>query len=457
MGQNGAKSCLINNLVSGSVKDATLTVNNDKTFSFVGTTSGSGSLNICGENNGTEDVLGLPKGEYVLASDSTGLNSNTFLQVIGKDGNGNVTINAIVNSDGKKYTSFTVNEGDFVYWVRLAFPSGAVNVSAKAMICPKAWYDIDPTYQPYSETNQQLTSKTTGLWDNMMDNGAVNMCPNNATSKTDNEVTWTVNADKTVTAVVASTVVTAKELTLYINDDGSPNLVGKRVRLTGCPSGGSENTYRVHVARAESTDGSTGTPIDYGNGIEFTWLNNGSGTKAAVRIKIIEGCPAGTYVFKPMLSDPALNLSYDDYVPYAMTNRELTEDVKVLQSTNLGVPRKKLFRITGGSTSIKASIPTAGLSSYAIFGIKIMGFNDPDYFDAHIMGQLGSGNASVLRTTVYNLNSSSNVTASSAVNDGVLTITISGLKNNAFCNLEYFAQQSNFATTEQQDWTFVLA
>ena len=70
----------------------------------------------------------------------------------------------------------------------------------------------------------------------------------------------------------------------------------------------------------------------------FTWLNNASGTKANISLSVRSGYTVTEpLTFKPMLSLAPLNLSYDDYVPYAKSNQELTGNVESIDTdiTNL--------------------------------------------------------------------------------------------------------------------------
>lgn len=165
-------------------------------------------------------------------------------------------------------------------------------------------------------------AKTEPLWDNMMDNGAVNLLENSAASYTDpsGEVTWTVNSDGTVTAVVNQTTTETRRLSSVFSASRVNALIEKfgTLKLTGSPS----NKIDIYGKYSDNTyfaDEGTGTIID---------TTHGTVTQE-VRIQIEAGTTPQTFVIKPMLSDPSLNLSYNDYVPYAKTNRELTEETDV--------------------------------------------------------------------------------------------------------------------------------
>ena len=146
--------------------------------------------------------------------------------------------------------------------------------------------------------------------------GAKNLLPNNAKSQTINGVTFTVNADGSVTA--NGTATAAIDLVLCYD---LPSLYGGRYILSGCPSGGAVNKYRITAYRVDSIDGQSGSLFDIGNGLEFTYKNTTGNVRFIIYIE--NGVTVSNLTFKPMLrlaSDPD-----DTYQPYAMTNRELTE------------------------------------------------------------------------------------------------------------------------------------
>lgn len=186
----------------------------------------------------------------------------------------------------------------------------------KPMLSLVSDYDLDSMYEPYAMTNQQLTKETTGLIDNQNVNGAVNELENNNVTNVQTETTFTVNSDKTVTVTVASTTSAPRSMEFPFNfKKGTYKLTGNPVK----------DDAHIKMTFYNQTDAQN-IATDFGHGAVFT-IN---GTKrCSVYIDLRTGTPAGTYVFKPMISLASLNLSYDDYVPYAKSNRELTELTKV--------------------------------------------------------------------------------------------------------------------------------
>lgn len=148
--------------------------------------------------------------------------------------------------------------------------------------------------------------------------GAKNLLPNTATTQTINGVTFTVNADGSVTVNGAATAQAV--FSLYHENQSCP-YIGKAI-LSGCPSGGSGSTFDLRI-----TDDSVSSNTDYGDGVNIGITSTGSWTVAIV---IRNGYTANNLIFKPIIrlaSDPD-----STYVPYAMTNRELMEMFAVKES-----------------------------------------------------------------------------------------------------------------------------
>lgn len=174
--------------------------------------------------------------------------------------------------------------------------------------------DTDDTYQSYAKTNQQLTADTNGLWDNMMENGAVNLAINNMTNQSALGIDFTVGENGAITAsgtatgnirIDIGTVWLKKGITYRITDTSDLSESDQNQQLIVRTSGG---TWIM----ASSNTGDT--PNKHTPSNDF---------RAVVTIAITSGQTVSK-TFYPMVSI----VSYTGpYVPYAMTNRELTEDV----------------------------------------------------------------------------------------------------------------------------------
>ena len=228
-------------------------------------------------------------------------------------------------------------------------------------------YTRNSAYFPWAMTNRDLTRD--GLnhtsWTDISKVGAVNFLENNAVTTVDSTagLTYTVNADKSVIVSATSgeypfTVLANSNLLLY-EADGSEAYVGKQVKISGCPKGGSD-AYHIQAYRANSVDGSTGTIKEYGNGKIFDWLNDGSGIRAKVSVVIRKDLEMdGPLEFYPMLTLTNYN---GDYAPYAKTNKELTTE---LNETADGIHQTGSFNILPSSLELFKSMNTSSDGSWS--------------------------------------------------------------------------------------------
>ena len=167
---------------------------------------------------------------------------------------------------------------------------------------------------------EQIYSLNQGLTNSLADMnnvlGAKNLLPTTAITQTFNGVTFTANADGTVTVSG-----TATETTYYGIQYQGFKLPNKNLILSGCPSGGSSSTYELQVRSTESDSSQWQMIIDHGDSPSFVADNN---RVYVSYIGVMQGQTVSNLVFKPMLR-PA-SITDDTYVPYSMTNRELTDN-----------------------------------------------------------------------------------------------------------------------------------
>lgn len=173
---------------------------------------------------------------------------------------------------------------------------------------------LDSTYEPYFGSTAFPRSEQAVL-------GAYNIVQNNMVNHSKNDVTFTVTSDKIITLSGTS----SGDITVG-NDNGTIGSVKDlplgKYKLVGCPSGGSGSTYRLTIQNTAGTAWIT----DTGNGIEFTLTEGHTWDKLYIRAN--SGVNLTGKIFKPMITTD-LNATYDDYVAPAMTNKELTDKMKI--------------------------------------------------------------------------------------------------------------------------------
>ena len=157
--------------------------------------------------------------------------------------------------------------------------------------------------------------------------GAHNVCPNNATDVTKNNVAFTVLSDKKIQAVVNST--TSGYTQVVLNSDIMSSLLPDvPYILSGAPvkpAGASYRNYRLTIRRTSDTTIIATTEGNETSGAQFIITTAmAQGDTYYWELGIFENTTAQTIVFEPMI-----RLASDTdhtYAPYAMTNRELTEN-----------------------------------------------------------------------------------------------------------------------------------
>ena len=159
-------------------------------------------------------------------------------------------------------------------------------------------------------------SQITDVYKVMGEMGAWNMLtyPYVDTTKTSGHITFTDNGDGTITAngnndnsYIMFSLISANDANAIIQKYGS-------LVLSGCPTGGSTNTYCVYT---QST--TKGYLFDYGNGIVIDTAD----LTDSIYIQIRPNYSANNVKFYPALSPKKINY----YQKFTLTNRLLTDKV----------------------------------------------------------------------------------------------------------------------------------
>lgn len=174
--------------------------------------------------------------------------------------------------------------------------------------------EVDNLLTPITDDISSLYTADSDLRANiagLINDGAKNRLNVFATaSQTINGVTWTINADGTVTA---NNTATANSF-LYLIPNNSNIAFGEETFISGCPAGGSASTYEIQVAMQGGT-----TYHDYGNG-EFIPYNY---VYRYFVCCVRNGYTANNLIFRPMICDTWKYVITPVFVPYSPTNAEL--------------------------------------------------------------------------------------------------------------------------------------
>lgn len=330
------KNLLKNTATTKTTNGITFTVNDDKSITVNGTNILDKGVSI--------EICGLTDfGNRKLTASIGTADENVYL--------------ALYNS---RWSWIGTNESGVLTWdnkesrrVRLIVKAGATvnNVTVYPMI---RYADIiDDTYEPYKESvDTRLTKNKSDIAVTKSTLGyqCKNLLKNNAVTQTVSGVTFTINDDKSITVNGTATA----QISFMIN-----NKVGLGIGnyiLTGCPSGGSWNTFYLTAyassARLKSPDFGSGCKIE-------------NKTVTQVVISIASGYTANNLKFYPMLRDA--DIIDDTFEPYqpSLIDRCLLKDTAGI---NLGHAQSDSITIDNLSAYTALWINVAG----AVAGINFI-------------------------------------------------------------------------------------
>jgi hypothetical protein len=229
------------------------------------------------------------------------------------------------------------NYQSYICRIVVAGSSGdSVNATIKPMLIEKSIYDAGFTdYQPYSLSNAELTAKEQINEESISfisNNNVKNLSNLTITSNTVAGVTYTNNGDGTIPLKSGTANVNPTVLVL-----GGIDVKAGTYKLIGCPATGSDDSYRLDVRLGGQAIGG-----EYGDGVT---INIPTDSTILICIRIQQNYTVDNLLFRPMFRQ----IGDDTFVPYAMTNSELTTNI--LFNTNEGFLCKNLSPWSGGTAS----------------------------------------------------------------------------------------------------------
>lgn len=308
----GSKNILINEIKKTTNNGILCSVSDNGVMSLSGTTSSSYNAMFV-LYRGTDLI---PKtDDYVFYwGIATGSFSSYWMNIH------DYTDNTEINLTSSAYKTVTLTKGHDYRVALYCYKSYAISgtLSISPMICLKSDWDLDPSYQPPAKTNQLLTKEITGLIDNQNVNGAVNMLPTDIVTQVFKGATITHNSDGSYSVVkstadsqsgsILSTAFTLKAGTYYwcASQNGHSAI-------------GSDDCYCFIKGINGTVDWYRSTDFDVNRKWGVITLTQDSSIQFGIEV----GTGTSNFTFYPMISVASYN---GDYVPYAMSNRELTEE-----------------------------------------------------------------------------------------------------------------------------------
>ena len=235
-----------------------------------------------------------------------------------------------------------------------------------------------------------------------------NLLKNTARTLTTNGITFTVLDDGSVRA--NGTATADAGLTIVFT------LLNGNYYFNGCPSGGSNSKYNVYVwdvtanARAKKWDKTTNVTNDIGSGSQEVYIDNAHSYQMTMRV--MSGQTVSNIVFKPMIR--LASITDDTYVPYAMTNRELTE---------ITSPTVTVTKTSGAWNTSSASCRISGNVAHLV--ITLAGTGTAVSAGSNAFVGTVSGIAPIISASLVGYVSSFAIVAQLAT-DGTLTVRLTG-------------------------------
>ena len=295
-----------------TINGITSTVNADGTVILNGTATAATSF-IFFEHS--DNKYSLPEGNYtVSAVAESGTYTGTVTHILRatEGGSGVIKCDKNIGVEG----TFNIPSEEYIgYQINIASGASLTNLKIAPMI--RLASDIDSTYQPYAKTNRDLTVENEVLT---------------------NEVDTIVNVLGAKNLLISSLKTNTYDgLTFTVNDDGSVTLSGTAETSCGRYGGGNFGAFSYPAGEYLLSDGGAGSQTTKRR---MYYSINGSSANPVVNsskislqdtdvlevwIYVDTGVSGNGVTFYPMLR--LASIDDDTYVPYAKSNRELTENI----------------------------------------------------------------------------------------------------------------------------------
>ena len=316
----GAKNLIPNTLASQTKNGIEIVVDSDGVITANNQASAKTTFEICKCN--------LKEGQtYKLNGLPNGSNDYTFYYWYGVRNSADTAW--LLNGRLYEDTEFTVPSGAGYFKLELEIANGYTSNNLKVYPMLRLATDTDPTYQPYAMTNKELTDSKVD-WASYAKTGAINYL--NAPNKT-----ITGSGDFIVDNTPISLPAGTYKFSFEVNGTVSS---GRQYVLTDRTSG--------------SANVLTGNLKSGHNEITFTTATD------ITKIKAYENETTNELTFSNfMIADADYN---GEYVPYAMTNRELTNNKAEIDTTAF-----QQVNISSATYSTASGGEPTGISGKLIF------------------------------------------------------------------------------------------
>lgn len=257
----------------------------------------------------------LPAGSYVFSYTSNQEYAGDA-QFKARIGITELATPVITSKSGKNIIPFTISSTAD----NISLYSLRAGTYSDFMLCTEEDWNVSPDHQPYRGLpNYDLTvreAEDRAALAEQVDDGAKNIFDIFTALEVKAEtITRTINADGTVTVSNSGTNIYTATLTYRISLVANTQYV-----ISGCPSGGSDNTYSLSIRTTSSQPISDA--IDYGSGSGvFTVPTSG---EYVVYLRVAPNYAFSDKIFKPMVCTQAKWKISQNYTEHALPNTDLT-------------------------------------------------------------------------------------------------------------------------------------
>lgn len=264
----------------------------------------------------------------------------------------NKTNLASIEATGTTNATGSTIDKDTYFWLNGNFVQALTDIAVNATFTANSNYKVanDVLNEFEGGSSGSGSSEDIEAIVNVYGAKNLNSYPYFNTTKSVGGFTYTDNEDGTITAEGTFSGIEYYAFSLHSAYSANNSLTLKRGRyiLNGCPSSGSANTYYIKIW----VNNTENAYLDTGEGVEFEVTTE---SLVHMEIHVYSGVDLSTpIIFKPMIRDA--RISDTTYVPYAMTNKDLTD--KKVNKTDISS-----IQLTG-TTNTSGSTITAGTWFY---------------------------------------------------------------------------------------------
>ena len=305
-----------------TLDNTTYTFNSDKTVTVNSSAATTGISKIFLQRYDIPIEAGK---RYILSGCPSGGSSTTFYLQAQLRKNGTNVYDGTDMGNGLEFPYYDNDNTDGNNCIAIIVRNGVTvsNQTFRPMLTEAQYAGIP--YRPYNQQSiQHQINDINGITGvrNWLENKAISQTVNGITYTKDSNDIWTINGTATAhSQIVLNDNIVLKQGERFIVADGL-----KRTDTTsyGVRIGNASDAYMASTA--------------YGEGIQDSFIAD---SKNTAKLYVANGITVNNVILKPMIklaSDPS-----DEYVPFAMTNRELTDAA--------GVWTSPVSRLTGDTTA----------------------------------------------------------------------------------------------------------